>query len=350
MNNRIQYFGRLILLLILLCCVGCGEPRREIWPVQGERHVWPSPPEKARVEYVGTITTEEDSAGEGSWTENVFELVFGKGEVGVLLSPYGVAVGQDETMFVTDSGGGAVHAFDLRRGKYRQFMSIGQERTLQRPVAITLVDKRLYVVDSELNEVCVFDQSGRFRFSFGSDQLTRPSGIAYSHASGRVYVSDTGAHRVVVFDADGKLLGSLGSRGVGPAQFNFPTSLWADGEGNLYVSDTLNYRVQVFSARGGFLRMFGEHGDRPGYFAHPSGVATDSFGHVYVADRQFENIQVFDRYGNILMAFGEEGSGIGEFWLPSGICIDGRNRIYVADTFNKRVQVFQLLEVTNDGQ
>jgi DNA-binding beta-propeller fold protein YncE len=314
------------------------------------RHVWPAPPEQARVEYVGTITTEEDSTGEGSWAENVFELVFGKGEIGVLLSPYGVAAGQDETVFVTDSAGGAVHAFDLKRRKYRQFTSVAKDRTLQRPVAVAIAEENLYVVDSELNEVCVFDRTGKFKFSFGSGQLTRPSGIAYSHANGRVYVSDTGSHRVAVFDMTGKLLGTLGSRGTGPAQFNFPTSLWVDREGNLYVSDTLNYRVQVFSARGGFLRMFGEHGDRPGYFAHPSGVATDTFGHIYVADRQFENIQVFDRYGSILMAFGQEGSGVGEFWLPSGICIDGRNRIYVADTFNKRIQVFQLLEVAGNGQ
>ena len=143
-----------------------------------------------------------------------------------------------------------------------------------------------------------------------------------------LYVSDTGGHVVNVFNKSGDYIRTIGSRGIEPGRFNFPTHLWVDKSGKLYVSDTLNYRVQVFSSQGQFLNMFGEHGDRPGNFAHPCGIATDSFGNIYVTDRQFENVQIFNQQGRILMAFGQEGKQAGQFWLPAGIFV-GHSRLSV---------------------
>lgn len=335
---------RSLFALLAVSVVGCSRPALDRVVTTEVQRVWPEPPEQARIMYLGQIVTETDLQKGKSWLQDLGELVFGKGEVGVLVSPYAVAVDSTGTMFVADSGGGVVHMFNLSSRDYHQFSELDSGRALQKPVALALGAERLYVVDSSLHEVCVFKKDGTFLFAFGGDHLTRPSGAACWGPGEVLYVADAAAHRVYAYRLDGMPLRQYGGRGLGAGQFNFPTHLWVDPMGQLYVSDTLNYRIQVFSPGGAFVRMFGKQGDRPGNFAHPCAVTTDSRGNIYVTDRQFENIQIFDPQGQILMALGQEGKGPGEFWLPGGIFIDARDRIYVADSFNKRIQVFALLE------
>lgn len=341
------------LILMLLCVwslamlsfyVGCESNSNAL----SLRHVvqlaWPAPPEKARIVYLGVISTETDLKAKPSLAEGIGELLFGKSKIGVLVAPSDVAIDRSDRLYVTDSAGAAVHIFDLYKRRYKQFTEMDRGEKLLKPVALTIVGNRIYVVDSVLRKVCVFDDNGKFIFSFGREHFTRPSGIAYSQQDEIVYVADTAGHTIEVFTRGGKFIEQIGSRGTGPGRFNFPTHLWVDKSDTLYVSDTLNYRVQVFSRDHRFLRMFGRQGDRPGNFAHPCGIAADSFGNIYVTDRQFENVQLFDQQGQILLAFGREGTHAGQFWLPAGIFIDHRNRIYVADSFNKRIQVFELVE------
>jgi len=333
-----------ILLLSMLFAEGCGRPAGRIFPPVQPPRVWPEPPEQAHIRYVGMICTEEDLKRAVSWTKGLGELFFGKKEIGVLLNPYTVVVDPQQRLFVADTAGAVIHVFDLSTRNYYQFAATTAGAQLAMPVALALVGEKVYVVDSLLHKVCVFDKQGRFQSSFGADRLKRPAGIACRGEGNGIFISDAARHMVVEFDRDGRFLKEIGERGAAPGRLNFPTHLCVDKTGRLYVSDTLNYRIQVFSADGQFLKMFGEHGDRPGYFAHPCGIATDRFGNIYVGDRQFENIQVFNSEGDILMAWGQEGDDIGQFWLPGGIYIDERNRIYVADSFNKRVQVFELLD------
>ncbi len=331
-------------LVWLALCGGCQSRRAELPFRSGTPLVWPEPPEAPRIRYLGALSTEADLKREVSLVEGLGDLLFGKKKIGVLVAPYAVAVDQSGRLFVTDAAGAAVHVFGLNTRQYKQFADLTDGEKLRKPVGLALVDNRIYVVDSALRKVCVFDRNGQFIFSFGSERLTRPSGIAYRMDDETVYVVDTARHAIDVFTKSGKFIRQIGARGLAPGMFNFPTHLWLDGRGNLYVSDTLNYRVQVFTRDGRFLTTFGRQGDRPGNFAHPCGVASDTLGNIYVTDRQFENVQIFDPQGHILMAFGEEGTQPGQFWLPAGIFIDDRNRIYVADSFNKRIQIFQLLE------
>jgi len=341
------------LILMLLCvwslvllsfCNGCESNSNKLSLRHDVQLAWPAPPEKARIVYLGVISTEADLKAKTSWTEGLGELLFGKSKIGVLVAPSDVAIDRSDRLYVTDSAGAAVHIFDLNKRRYKQFADLDGREKLLKPVGLTIVGNRIYVVDSVLRKVCVFDNNGKFIFSFGREHFTRPSGIAYSQQDEIVYITDTADHTIEVFTRGGKFIEQIGSRGMGPGRFNFPTHLWVDKSGILYVSDTLNYRIQMFSRDRRFLLMFGRQGDRPGNFAHPCGIATDAFGNIYVTDRQFENVQLFDQQGQILLAFGQEGTNAGQFWLPAGIFIDHRNRIYVADSFNKRIQVFELVE------
>jgi DNA-binding beta-propeller fold protein YncE len=347
-RNLREYFVLILLcmwsFILLSFCNGCDSNGNSLSLRPDVPLAWPAPPEKSRIMYLGMISTEADLKPKATLVQGLGELLFGKTRIGVLVAPSDVAIDQSDRLFVTDGGAGVVHLFDLKKRKYKQFADLSGKDRLLKPVALTIVGDRIYVVDSLLRKVCVFDKNGEFIFSFGDELLRRPSGIAYWPQDEIVYVADTGGHTIDIFAKGGRFVEQIGSRGTGPGMFNFPTYLWVDKEGKLYVSDTLNYRIQVFSREHRFLTMFGRQGDRPGNFAHPCGVATDSFGNIYVTDRQFENVQVFDRQGQILLAFGQEGTQPGQFWLPASLFIDGRNRIYVADSFNKRIQVFELME------
>lgn len=330
-------------VVLLLAQVGCS-PQPELLKPSQTALVWPKPPEPARIRYLGAVSTESDMGKSGSLFDGLGELLFGVKPLGVLVSPYGVAVDPTGILYVADSAGAAVHAFNLRTHGYFQFSSLGKDAKLQKPVALATQGDHVYVVDSVLRQVCVFKKNGDFLSAFGQGRFERPAGIACRRSQGTIYVADTGRHAIYVFTDEGEFIRQIGTRGINAGQFNFPTHLCIDGLGRLYVSDTLNYRIQVFGPDDTFLMAFGRQGDRPGNFAHPCGVAVDQAGNIYVTDRQFENVQVFNREGDILMAFGQEGHGPGEFWLPAGIFIDVLDRIYVADSYNKRVQVFEFLK------
>ena len=327
---------------------GCASSEGVVFTAASEPIVWPGPPDKARIRYVGSISTEEDLKRGKTWSEGFTELIFGKKDIGVVAGPSAVVKGPGEKLYIADGSGGVIHVFGLLDRTYKQFSALDGRQTLMMPVGLSLVDERIYVADSMLGKVCVFGLDGKFLFDFGAKRFKRPTGIAYNSRTSRVYVSDTGNHVINVFDKNGEFIENIGSRGTEEGKFNFPTYLWVDGAGRLYVSDTLNYRIQVFSVEGKFVMMFGEQGDGPGYFAHPAGVAVDSLGNIYVTDRQFENFQIFDQAGRLLLPIGGEGSGPGQFWLPAGVYVDKAGRIYIADSFNKRVQVFELLEVENE--
>lgn len=327
---------------LLVAWGGCGSGRQQLFTESAQPIAWPEPPEQARIKYIGELTGEDDLKREVSGMEAFGQLIFGRKEVGVLRSPRGIAMDDQDRLFVADGAAAVVHMMDLKTRKYLQFSKLDGETILQSPIGVALAEDNVYVSDSVLGRICVFDKMGGFKFAFGHDVLERPSGIAYGAVQQKLYVVDTRRHLVDVFDRQGGHLGVLGDRG--PAAFRYPTFVSVDRQGRIYVSDTLNYRIQVFDPDGRFVRSIGEHGNRPGYFAHPCGVAADSFGNVYVTDKQFENIQIFNSEGQILMALGHEGHGPGEFWLPMGLFIDDHNRIFVADSFNKRIQIFQLLE------
>jgi DNA-binding beta-propeller fold protein YncE len=331
-------------LWALLIIGGCSTGQGELYTELATPLYWPQPPEKPRIKYLGQFGTEDDLKSRVSSMEAFGRLIFGREEIGVLARPFGITSDDQDNLYIADSTGSVVHIMGLKNREYTQFYKINKRDRLISPIALVVLDEKIFVADSSLAKICVFDMMGRYLFSFGSEILQRPSGLAYSKIQQKLYVSDAKLHQVHVFDIQGRYLGAIGEQVGGLPRFNSPTQLWVDKEDKLYISDTLNYRIQVFSPECKYLFSIGEHGNRPGYFGHPYGIATDSYGNIYVSDKQFENIQVFNSQGQILMAFGGEGHGPGQFWLPAAIYIDDTNRIFVADSFNKRVQVFQLLE------
>jgi hypothetical protein len=65
-----------------------------------------------------------------------------------------------------------------------------------------------------------------------------------------IYVVDSQVPAVRVYDHGGTFVRNLGGRGQGPGEFTAPTILTADEDGRVYVLDGRLYRINVYSATG----------------------------------------------------------------------------------------------------
>jgi len=332
--------------LVLVESLGCATaaPRPGAWERVAPGLVWPPPPERARIGYLGRIRSGADLGRTEGWLTRLADTVFGK-EPMSLVKPISVARNRAGLLVVTDPGIPMVHFFDLQRREYR-WLDDELAWLLASPVGVAVDDRgNAYVTDSVRRKVFVFDDQRRLAGEFGGDLLRRPTGIALDSSQERIYVVDTLACQVLTFDRSGRVLGRFGSCGTGPGRFNGPTYVAVTPDGSLAVSDSLNFRIQTFRPDGTPLGSFGRVGDSAGNFARPKGVASDAQGRLYVVDGAFDNVQIFDgEDSRLLMAFGASGDGAGEFNLPVGVFLDSTNTIWVADSFNQCLKVFRLLE------
>lgn len=306
---------------------------------QQERLVWPNPPQQARIEFIFSITSPADIGVEKSFLRKAWDWLIGASqEASFLVKPLGVAVDPAGRIYVTDTGARCIHIFDRKEKRY-ETISESEGGLLRSPVAIAIAkDGRIYVTDSERREVIVYDEERDVKFVI-KDYFQRPTGI--SIYSNKLYVVDTALNEILVFDLNGRLLFRFGKRGIKTGEFNFPVFLAAAD--HLYLADAMNFRIQVLDGSGSVINAFGEVGNVQGRFANPKGVAVDSDGHIYVADALFDAFQIFDRTGKLLLVVGRSGQRQGEFLMPAGIWIDKENRVYVVDSLNRRIQVFQYL-------
>ena len=147
-------------------------------------------------------------------------------------------------------------------------------------------DGRVYVTDTGLQRLQVFTGEG----AYVTEWAVKGGDVALD-ASSDVYVATGGG--VWKFSSSGAALDSWGSAGTGPGQFNSPCGVAVDASGNVYVADTFNHRVQVFTSSGVFVTEWGSYGSGPGQFYRPMGIAVAADGRVIVADTYNDRIQVF---------------------------------------------------------
>lgn len=264
-----------------------------------------------------------------------------------LFAPYGVAVDSKGLLYVADTKVGAVFIFNTENDDV-QLIRNGAEAHFKSIIGLAIDDAdHLFVTDNGLHVVEEFDANHKYVGSFGQEALRGPAGIALDAENRYLYVVDTDLDQVIVFDADSRdVIRRIGTAGKNhtltePGEFSKPTNAAVDQDGNLYVTDTLNDRVEVFDADGNFIRTWGKNGDGPGNFARPKGIAIDVDGHVWVADAMLNRMQIFTSEGQLLLAFGNFGNMPGQFQAMTGLTIDKSNRVFAAEQYLGRVQMFR---------
>jgi len=264
--------------------------------------------------------------------------------VDVLQAPYAVTTDSAHRVLVTDLIAKKVHIFDFGHSKYSRLKD-GVD--LRRPVGVAADrEGNVYVADSALGAVLVYDSSGKFRHflkpSKGKESYFEgPRGLAIDRTTEHIYVCDSPRHMIVVLDKNGRVLNRFGKRGggTGEGEFRFPTQLVAVGD-EIVVLDSGNSRLQVLDANGRFRREI----QLPAADSR-SGLAMGEDGKIYVSDDQVNRVQVFNHDGRLLNTFGQMGRKAGEFNGVSGLWVDSGHCLYVVDAQNKRIQAFQI-----DGQ
>ena len=270
-------------------------------------------------------------------------FVISQGFFGIPATPYAnptaVAVGNNGTLFIADSGNNRVVEVSLNGNRY----DVGTGLSNPSGVAVnpTSSSASIFVADTGNNRVLSIGLTPRQALLIGrhvrigdavspGSQISvgtgflHPTGLA-TDPSGRLFVADTGNNRVVEISPSGvqrTLLSHLSS----------PTALSADVFGRLYVANTgagtiIRYNISK-SGRALKPKVIASG------LSSPEGVAADAQGNVYVSEAS--NNRVFEIRSN-----GQHVRIQGSFLHPHGIAVDGAGHLYVADTGHGTVELIE---------
>lgn len=265
-----------------------------------------------------------------------------------LTRPVGVAVGNGDRVYVTDTRSDVIRVYESDGTYVQSFSEIadGETTALANPGHISIdSDGNVYVSDRRLRAVYVFTPEGEYIRKIapeGEDAgVWSPLGMTFD-AEGNLYVTDVGVtaqHRVLAFDPQGNEILRFGNTGQAvqlselPGQFYFPNGIVISEDERLFVGDSNNRRVQVFDLGGAYDYLIRTSGI-------PRGLAIDDVDQLYVVDVLAHTVDVYTLEGERVTGFGEAGSGPGQFQYPNDVSLDTEGRIYVSDRENHQVQVW----------
>ena len=342
-----------------------AEPRPQ---VDITKLVWPEPPNIPRIRYtqyfagmkidysVDTTKPKQTWMDRLAGAQPVSDKFSGKNFPFQLLGPYGMTADSKGHLYVADQKVGAIFVFNIEN-KEAELIRNGFEAHFGMINSVAVDDNdRLFVSDGKLGKVLVFNPKHQVVAQI-NEGLVDPVGLAIDKENRFLYVVDTQLDQVLVYDADTlKLLRKIGTTGkkhtlTTPGDFALPTDVAVDKDGNIYVTDTLNWRVEMFDAEGKFIKQFGKHCDAIGCFKRPKGIAVDSDGHIWVVDTGLALVQIYNQDGELLAYVGGPGRALGRFNDPMGIAIDDKNQVFVSEQYPwGRVQQFRYITDTEAAQ
>jgi len=252
---------------------------------------------------------------------------------GNFITPWGVAIGPDGTVFVTDEGNNRIQKFSAT-GAYVGEWSTGPDTN---PVGIAIdAAGVLYVTLHHIHQIAKYTTSGVLLGAFGSGdagpaQIGYPVGIALG--DNKVYVASSYFDKIQVFTTDGTYLGGW--------SVSFPYGVQVDAAQNVYVSSYSTWVVYKYLSTGGIpIGTIGSAGTGDGQFEYPVSMAFDPAGNLYVIDGDNCRVQKFDSGGSFVCNWGSPGTDLGQLSHPTGIALGPDGQIYVAEWGNDRIQLF----------
>jgi DNA-binding beta-propeller fold protein YncE len=287
-------------------------------------------------------------------------------------SPRDIAFAPDGTLYVADSRNHRILHLDQEGTLLNSFGSysasdyttqtIAPEGTFNEPWGVAVgPDGSVYVTDTWNHRIQKFTAQGEFVTMWGQFGAAEtnyhfwgPRGIAVDR-EGRVFITDTGNKRVVIFDSNGVDLAAFGGAGFGIGQFDEPMGIEVDDTGRLFIADTWNKRIQIMIPDGDTLNYpnhitwdidgwYGETLDNKPF------LTIDENYQVYVADPILGRVLVFNQQGTFLYTWGSFGSGPAEIGIVGGLAVDPQGRVWVSDARNNRLMRFSLPDWPIDAQ
>ena len=203
---------------------------------------------------------------------------------------FGIALDENDNIYLTDIGTKSVHKFD-KNGKEIKAVSPAIYVKTFDPRGIAVSGDLVIVADVGNSELLCLTRSLDFKKTIHLHQQ-RPVGVACDK-DGIIYACDYDGGIINVLTANG-LSYSFGERdGILGTKLSHPHSICVDNE-FVYVTEWGNEKcVSIFTKQGRFIASFGQKGKKEGDFSLPSGLAIDSDGVLYVCDVDNGRVQVF---------------------------------------------------------
>ena len=330
----------LLMILSAIILLGCAGPEKKL-----ETVFYPPLPQKPRIQFLVSITSEEDI---GKKTSELEEFLIGEQtSLNKIERPFDIGAAKGR-IYISDGAYKKIMIINLEK-KEIEFLKDEGSGALMEPMGIWVTEDDVkYISDKGRKQIVVYDGENKFLKTYGDkEQFAMPLDVAVY--KDRVYVCDRDKNSIEVLDREtGKTVQTIGGLGSDEGKMYKPTHVTVDREGNIYVNDNFNFRVQKFSPSGDYIKHFGYQGDTLGGFARPKGIAVDNEGHLYVADAAFENVQVFDDVTAEFVAFfGGYGDKPGDMYLPSPVHIESLNTGYFEKYVDKNFKVKYLVYVGN---
>jgi uncharacterized protein (TIGR03663 family) len=284
-------------------------------------------------------------------------------ESGQFNAPRAIALGLDGSLYVADSRNNRIQHIATDGTVLQVWGTFGSIQdgtanpgTFNEPWGVAVgPDGSVYVTDTWNYRIQKFTGDGVFLTmwnTYGDPSAPTgfygPRGIAVN-SNGDVFVTDTGNKFVVIFDANGKYIGQFGGSGFDLGQFDEPVGLGFDNFGNLYIADTWNQRIQVFapnSAGTGYspISSWDVKAWSGQSVENKPFLALDSNNNVFITDPDGYRVLEFAKDGTYLRGWGSYSPATDGFGLPSGITGDASNGIWVSDAGNNVLLHFTLPE------
>ncbi|CAF4023054.1 unnamed protein product [Rotaria magnacalcarata] len=289
------------------------------------------------------------------WVQNAVTVAGGiPGGSGTdqFLWPYGLTIGDNQTIFVADYGNHRIVQWNIDNS-FGLVVAGGrgagnQLNQLNHPIVV-LIDKdtsSLIICDYGNRRVLQWSlQSGTTQGEILLDGIFC-SGLAIDQQR-NIYVSSPETFEVTRYQmgsTNGTVVAGGYGAGVGLNQFSWPTYLFVDLNQNVYVSDMLNNRVMKWSkgAQEGIIVASSSAMKKK---LTPRGLFVDTSGTLYVVDAGNQRVlRWLDEPDQGTVIAGGNGVGLQKNQLnsPIGLAFDQQGNMYVADSFNCRIQQFSI--------
>lgn len=312
-----------------------------------------------------------------------------------IAQPFGVEVGPDGALYITEVGNHRVLRLDLEKQTITTVAGTGRKgysgdgglatkAELNEPYEVRFdEDGNMYFVemqnhvvrrvDAKTGRISTIAGTGRRGYSGDSGPATqatfnRPHSIALD-AAGGLYIADIGNHRIRRVDLATGIVDSIAGTDEHRLPKNGqvakgnpilgPRALCIDGD-TMWIALREGHSVWKLDLKKGALHHVAGTGKKSfsgdggpanlSTFNGPKGIAVGPQGNVYVVDTENQAIRKIDvKTGTISTVAGQGpahrgGAGDGgpatqaELDRPHGICVSNNGTIFIGDTLNHRVR------------